>query len=84
MEYVQMIEGILTVPMLANGGADIDNAIDFGYGYGSNELCELHSEGDCSEDGVLWSVMDFGSPSFCTSHYFPQEQLGYEFIEGSL
>lgn len=49
--------------------------------YGDNRLCDMHTEGGCADDGILWSGNDMGSPYFCTNHFFPQEQLGYEFIK---
>jgi hypothetical protein len=49
--------------------------------YGSNEYCEFREKDNCSDDGILWQGDDMGSPYFCTEHNFPQEQLGYEFVE---
>lgn len=49
--------------------------------YGSNDYCELKDHGNCSDDGILWQADDMGSPYICTNHFFPQEQLGYEFVE---
>jgi hypothetical protein len=47
--------------------------------YGDTQ-CELAGQGQCADDGLVWSADDFGSPRFCTNHFFPQEQLGYEFV----
>lgn len=82
VELVGQVEGVMTAPALANGGVDRENAMHFNQYYGASFVCELGDE-NCSEDGVLWGVGDFGSPLFCTTHYFPQEQLGYELIAES-
>ncbi len=48
--------------------------------YYDDELqCELRGEGECATDNLDWQSGDFGAPSFCTNHYFPLEQIGYEF-----
>jgi hypothetical protein len=80
IEFVGWVDGILTVPLAENGGASRESASNFAQFYGTPEACEFYAEGGCSDDNNLWSVHDMGSPYFCTNHYFPQEQLGYEFI----
>jgi hypothetical protein len=81
-EFVQTIEGVLTIPTVENGGDDLEYASRFNYYYGDSRLCDFHDD-ECSHDDILWSIGDMGSPYFCTAHYFPQEQLGYEFIAES-
>lgn len=82
IELVQIIEGIGIIPVVENGGDDPDLSIGFGYCYtdGPNP-CEYQDEGNCTEDGIVWMADDMNAPCFCHQHYFPQEQLGYEFIE---
>lgn len=81
-EFVQLVSeasGVKTAP-LQNSEPDLENAVHFGYGYGRPEACEFMDD-TCADDGILWGVFDFGSPVFCHNHYFPQEQLGYTFVE---
>lgn len=82
VELVGQVEGVMTVPTLTNGGIDRENAAYFSQYYGPNSVCELGDD-TCSEDGILWGIDDRGAPLFCTYHYFPQEQLGYELIKGN-
>lgn len=80
IELVGQIEGIGIDPKIENGGGEYD-PIPFHYCYGNSDACDMQEEGNCSNDGILWQADDMGAPYFCTNHYFPQEQLGYEFVE---
>lgn len=47
---------------------------------GSQVPCERWDQGQCSNDDVLWADEEKLS-YFCTNHFFPPEQNGYEFVE---
>lgn len=42
--------------------------------------CERWDQGNCSNDNVLWADNE-ELGYFCTNHFFPPEQNGYEFVE---
>lgn len=71
--------GVAVIPQVENGGDDEDQALGFHMEYGDKSLCDFEDD-ECNDDGILWQADDMGAPYFCTTHYFPQEQLGYEFI----
>lgn len=80
IEFVQDITADQGVGIVMIGESVEDTGLGFSLYYGSSS-CEMSDLGDCSADGLVWRANDFGSPDFCTHHYFPQEQLGYEFVE---
>jgi len=57
-----------------------DYYLGFSQYYGDTSECDFHVSSECDQDGILWRANDFGSPYFCTTHTFPMEQLGYQFI----
>lgn len=88
MQYITNITkdfGIGIIPLIENGGETREDALGFHMEYGERDYCDFfdteHEGRACSDDGILWQADDMGAPYFCTNHYFPQEQLGYEFIE---
>jgi len=58
-----------------------DYYLDFSQYYGDKDQCDFSNKNECDQDGTLWRANDFGSPYFCTTHTFPMEQLGYQFIK---
>lgn len=79
MQFVQTFDEIGTVVV----GDDVEDSgceVALYYSEAGESSCEV-ADGTCSDDGLAWGAHEMGSPTFCTKHYFPQEQLGYEFYE---
>lgn len=87
VEYIQTLEDVAVAPDLQHDPDQLleEVSLQINQYYGDREFCELQdADTECSHDGILWGADDFGSPYFCTEHFFPQEQLGYEFVENVL
>jgi hypothetical protein len=77
-EFVQDITKDYGIGIVMINEPISETGIGFSMYYGTPS-CELQGEGECADDGIVWMAQDMGSPDFCTNHYFPQEQTGYEF-----
>lgn len=84
MQYPQFVANLTDdqgIGIAMRGEPIEDTGLEFCQFYGSYKQCEKLGYGGCSHDGNLWGSNDMGSPLFCTNHAYPQEQLGYEFVE---
>ena len=81
-QFVQHIESIGLAILPAHDSDDTSPPLRFSQydRAGSRVLCEHWDQGKCSNDNVLWAD-DEQLSYFCTNHFFPPEQNGYEFVE---
>lgn len=81
-QFIQRIEDIGLAILPTHDPDDTSPPICFSQYLraGSRVPCERQDTAPCSQDDILWAD-DEQHCYFCTNHFFPPEQNGYEFVE---
>ncbi len=89
IEYPELVQNLTEAQGIGQaiiGDSIEDTGCELWQCYGDKRHCEDYTrdKGPCSDDGMLWTANAGGSPFLCTTHMFPPERFGYEFVEWPL